>query len=109
MREDDPHHWEGNTDALVRRISEYGPGARTARLQGVFKMAAIAAGFLAVAAFFANRAVQPPSFHVVTTGEDRLMWVNQRTGLVGGCLMNSERVRCVRTDWSSGPLDYDDE
>jgi hypothetical protein len=62
---------------------------------------------LAIAAFFAWRAVQPPGFHVVSTGEDRIMWVNQRTGRAGACMRDEDRVRCVKADWSSGPLDYD--
>ena len=66
-----------------------------------------AAVALGTAAFFTSGDTESAGLHVVTTSEDRIMWVSQRTGRVGGCVFEEDGVRCLKTDWMSGPIDLD--
>ena len=39
--------------------------------------------------------------------ENHIMWVSDRRAEVGGCAFEQDRIRCVKTDWMSGPIELD--
>src|SRR5687768_299039 len=91
------YSWEGDTGHLLRRLS--GPTqvehteCRPCLWFGLGLVATLAA-----AALLASVGSVPADLHLVTTSQDRIIWVSHRTGRVGGCVFEEERVRCVKTD-----------
>ena len=101
-------HWEGNTSDLLRRLNSP-PVKHNAAWERCLWFALGTAVALSSAAILSSRRPESEDLHVVTTGPDRIMWVSRRSGDAGGCFLEHERVRCVKTDWMSGPLDVDVE
>ena len=98
--------WHGDTDDLLRRLG-LPPKAQQIVWERSLWFAIGSAVALAFAGLLTSRAPEPAGLHVVRTGEDRIMWVSERRAKVGGCVLDQDRIRCVKTDWMSGPLDLD--
>ena len=100
------YSWEGDTGDLLRRLAIPTRPQQNGR-EPCLWFALGAAVALGIAALFASGETESADLHVVTTSEDRIMWVSQRTGRVGGCVFEQGRVRCVKVDWMSGPLEFE--
>jgi hypothetical protein len=97
--------WEGDTGDLLGRLEiPTRPKQVPERCLWFVLGAALALG---TAAFFTSGDSESAGLHVVTTSEDRIMWVSDERGTVGGCVFEEDRVRCVKTDWMSGPIEFD--
>jgi hypothetical protein len=100
------YSWQGDTGDLLRRLRGPTNAQHVARERCLwFALGTIVA--LITAALLASWRSEPVDLHVVTTSEDHIMWVSQRRGEVGGCVFEQDRVRCVKTDWISGPLEFE--
>jgi hypothetical protein len=88
-----PEEILGDTTDLKRRLQPSRP----------WWLTLIGPLLIAAALYFAIQELKP-AFYVAGDG-DTIMFVNGRTGRVGACVVGEESVRCLRQDWSSGPLD----
>ena len=100
------YSWEGNTTDVLRRLGDP-TKAQPIGSERCLWLALGAAVALASAALLASWRSEPADLHVVKTSEDRIIWVNERMGKVGGCVFEQDRVRCVKTDWMSGPMELE--
>ena len=97
------YSWEGDTAGLLRRLGDPTKTQPIARERCLWFALGIAVA-LATTAVLAPHRSEPADLHVLTTSKDRIMWVSQSMGKVGGRVFEEERVRCVKTDWISGPI-----
>ena len=97
--------WEGDSSDLLRRL-----GAPTRAKQMGWERClwfGLGAALALSIASFSTPAENRTGLEVVRTSGDRVIWIDQSAGRAGACQIERDRVRCLRTDWISGPLEFE--